>query len=71
MLPLLSVCLSVCQGLHTKVLQVCSKCLGIPVDKIYHVDTSSDKVANSSPTAASSSTDLYGAAVQVCVYVCV
>uniref|UniRef100_A0A3B3ZI89 Xanthine dehydrogenase n=1 Tax=Periophthalmus magnuspinnatus TaxID=409849 RepID=A0A3B3ZI89_9GOBI len=47
------------QGLHTKMIQVCSRALGIP-----HVcETSSHSVANTSPTAASVSSDLNGAAV--------
>ena len=45
--------------------QVCSRVLDIPIDKIHLIDTSSDKVPNSSPTAASFSSDLYGMAVKV------
>ena len=45
--------------------QVCSHVLDIPIDKIHLIDTSSDKVPNSSPTAGSMSSDLYGMAVKV------
>ncbi|XP_033824848.2 xanthine dehydrogenase/oxidase-like [Periophthalmus magnuspinnatus] len=51
------------QGLHTKMIQVCSRALGIPVTKIHVCETSSHSVANTSPTAASVSSDLNGAAV--------
>lgn len=51
------------QGLHTKMVQVCSRTLGVPVSKIHVCETSSHSVANTSPTAASASSDLNGAAV--------
>jgi xanthine dehydrogenase/oxidase len=50
------------QGLHTKVCQVAAQAFGIPVEDVYVNDTSTDKVANTIPTAASMSTDLYGMA---------
>ena len=53
------------KGLHTKMIQVCSHVLDIPISKIHLIDASSDKVPNCSPTAASSSSDLYGMAVKV------
>ena len=53
------------QGLHTKMVQVCSRCLGISVDVIHISETSTNTVANASATAASSSSDLYGMAVKV------
>lgn len=53
------------QGLHTKMVQVCSHCLGIPVDAVHISETSTNTVANASATAASSSSDLYGMAVKV------
>lgn len=53
------------QGLHTKMVQVCSRCLGIPVDVVHISETSTNTVANASATAASSSSDLYGMAVKV------
>lgn len=51
------------QGLHTKICQVAATELGIPLDKVFVSETATDKVANSSPTAASASTDMYGMAV--------
>ena len=48
------------QGLHTKVCQVAAQSFGIPVEHVYINDSSTDKVANTIPTAASMSTDLYG-----------
>ncbi len=50
------------QGLHTKVCQVAATAFGISIDKVYIDDTSTDKVANTIPTAASMSTDMYGMA---------
>jgi xanthine dehydrogenase/oxidase len=50
------------QGLHTKVCQVAAQAFGIPHGDVYVNDSSSDKVANSQPTAASMSTDMYGMA---------
>ncbi|XP_045494604.1 xanthine dehydrogenase-like [Colias croceus] len=51
------------QGLFTKMIQVASKVLDIEVSKIHISEMSTDKVPNSSPTAASVSSDLYGMAV--------
>lgn len=53
------------QGLHTKMVQVCSCLLEIPADRIHILETNSSVVPNASPTAASYSTDLYGMAVKV------
>jgi xanthine dehydrogenase/oxidase len=50
------------QGLHTKVCQVAAQAFGISIDSVYINDTSTDKVANTQPTAASMSTDQYGMA---------
>uniref|UniRef100_M4C5A8 Xanthine dehydrogenase n=1 Tax=Hyaloperonospora arabidopsidis (strain Emoy2) TaxID=559515 RepID=M4C5A8_HYAAE len=50
------------QGLHTKVIQVAALAFGIPHEQIHIDDTSTDKVPNSQPSAASMSTDLYGMA---------
>ena len=50
------------QGLHTKVCQVAAQAFGIPVQDVYVNDSSTDKVANTLPSAASMSTDLYGMA---------
>ena len=46
-------------------IQVSSRCLSIPVEKIFLCDTATDKIANATATAASVSSDLYGGAVQV------
>uniref|UniRef100_A0A8D0DGT1 Xanthine dehydrogenase/oxidase n=1 Tax=Sander lucioperca TaxID=283035 RepID=A0A8D0DGT1_SANLU len=51
------------QGLHTKMVQVASRVLGIPCSKIHISETSTNTVPNTSPTAASASSDLNGAAV--------
>lgn len=51
------------QGLHTKVLQVAASVLKIPIERIHIQETSTDKVPNTSPTAASTGSDLNGAAV--------
>ncbi|XP_065173830.1 xanthine dehydrogenase-like [Atheta coriaria] len=52
------------QGLHTKMIQVASKVLGIPIDMIHTSEVSTDKVPNTIPTAASVSSDLNGMAVK-------
>ncbi|GFN93063.1 xanthine dehydrogenase/oxidase-like [Plakobranchus ocellatus] len=51
------------QGLHTKMIQVVSRELDIPVANIHVSETSTSTVPNTGPTAASMSSDLYGAAV--------
>ncbi|KAK9811378.1 hypothetical protein WJX72_002855 [[Myrmecia] bisecta] len=51
------------QGLHTKVAQVAAAALNVPLSSVYIAETATDKVPNASPTAASASSDLYGAAV--------
>uniref|UniRef100_A0A8C9JMP0 Xanthine dehydrogenase n=1 Tax=Panthera tigris altaica TaxID=74533 RepID=A0A8C9JMP0_PANTA len=51
------------QGLHTKMVQVASRALKIPTSKIYISETSTNTVPNTSPTAASVSTDLNGQAI--------
>jgi len=51
------------QGLYTKMLQVCSHALGVPLRDIVHQATSTAKVPNTSATAASSGSDLNGEAV--------
>ncbi|KAK3741267.1 hypothetical protein QZH41_002952 [Actinostola sp. cb2023] len=53
------------QGLHTKMVQVASRALGIPASKIHLSETSTNTVPNTSPTAASASSDLNGMAVKV------
>jgi xanthine dehydrogenase large subunit len=52
------------QGLYTKMLQICSHDLGVPMERIRQMPTSTDKVPNTPPTAASSGTDLNGQAVR-------
>ncbi|XP_028998370.1 xanthine dehydrogenase/oxidase [Betta splendens] len=52
------------QGLHTKMVQIASRVLGIPSSKIHISETNTNTVPNTSPTAASASSDLNGAAVQ-------
>jgi len=51
------------QGLHTKILCVAMKELGLPADRIRLMHTRTDKVPNTSATAASSGSDLNGMAV--------
>ena len=53
------------QGLHTKMVQVCARALGIPPSKVHVSEMATNTVPNASPTAASFSTDLYGMAVKV------
>ena len=50
------------QGLHTKVCQVVAHALGCPLSSVHVAETATDKVPNASPTAASASSDMYGAA---------
>ncbi|OHT14122.1 aldehyde oxidase and xanthine dehydrogenase [Tritrichomonas foetus] len=58
------------QGLNTKLIQIIADTLRVPYDKIRIDTTNTNKVANTSPTAASSGTDLngwslYNACVQI------
>ncbi len=50
------------QGVHTRVRQIVADELGIGYDRVIVAPTSTDKNNNTSPTAASSGTDLNGAA---------
>ncbi len=52
------------QGLHTKMIEVCADTLGVPTSTVRNMDTRTDKVPNTSATAASSGTDLNGQAVR-------
>ncbi|PSB06850.1 xanthine dehydrogenase molybdopterin binding subunit [filamentous cyanobacterium CCP2] len=52
------------QGLHTKMLQVAAQALGVKIDRFRMMPTSTDKVPNTSATAASSGSDLNGQAVR-------
>ncbi|XP_020244476.1 xanthine dehydrogenase-like isoform X2 [Asparagus officinalis] len=51
------------QGLHTKVAQIAASSFNIPLSSVFISDTSTDKVPNTTSTAASASSDMYGAAV--------
>lgn len=51
------------QGLHTKMIQVASSALQIPCECIHIAETATDKVPNTSATAASAGSDLNGMAV--------
>ncbi|MGW0992462.1 xanthine dehydrogenase molybdopterin binding subunit [Streptomyces sp. NPDC002523] len=52
------------QGLHTKMIQVAATTLGIPPHKVRLAPTRTDKVPNTSATAASSGADLNGGAIK-------
>jgi len=52
------------QGLHTKMVQVCARVLGVPHNKVHTSEMATNTVANASPTAASVGSDLYGMAVK-------
>lgn len=51
------------QGLHTKMAQVAARALGVPADDVMVRETSTETVPNSSPTAGSASSDIYGMAI--------
>jgi len=51
------------QGLHTKIRQIAAETLGLPLDAVRIMATRTDKIPNTSATAASAGTDLNGAAV--------
>ncbi|NRD58964.1 xanthine dehydrogenase molybdopterin binding subunit, partial [Corallococcus exiguus] len=58
------------QGLHTKIQGVAMRELGLPADLVRVAHTATDKVPNTSATAASSGSDLNGAAVrEACIQV--
>ena len=52
------------QGLHTKMIQVAATALGVPLDYVRLAPTRTDKVPNTSATAASSGADINGGAVK-------
>ncbi|MFP5283058.1 MAG: xanthine dehydrogenase molybdopterin binding subunit [Actinomycetes bacterium] len=52
------------QGLHTKMIQVAATALGVPLDLVRLAPTRTDKVPNTSATAASSGADLNGGAIR-------
>jgi xanthine dehydrogenase large subunit len=51
------------QGLFTKIQQIAADSLGVSLERVRLMPTRTDKVPNTSPTAASAGTDLNGAAV--------
>ena len=51
------------QGLHTKMVAICAHELGVPTAQVRIMNTTTDKVPNTSATAASSGSDLNGQAV--------
>ena len=51
------------QGLHTKMLTIAARALGLPHERVRVMFTRTDQVPNTSPTAASTGSDLNGAAV--------
>ena len=52
------------QGLHTKILPIAADALGVGLELVRIMPTRTDKVPNTSATAASSGSDLNGAAVR-------
>jgi xanthine dehydrogenase large subunit len=52
------------QGLYVKVAQVVAECFGIEVGRVHITATTTGKVPNTSPTAASSGSDLNGMAAK-------
>ena len=56
------------QGLYTKMLQVAAQALGVPMSQFRAMPTATDKIPNTSPTAASSGSDLNGQAVRAACY---
>jgi xanthine dehydrogenase large subunit len=52
------------QGLHTKMLEVACRALGVRPERLLLTPTSTDKVPNTSATAASSGSDLNGQAIK-------
>ena len=52
------------QGLHTKMIQVAATALGVPLSYVRLAPTRTDKVPNTSATAASSGADINGGAVK-------
>lgn len=53
------------QGLHTKMISVAVEVLRCDISRVRISETATDKVANTSPTAASASSDLNGMAVRI------
>jgi xanthine dehydrogenase large subunit len=58
------------QGLHTKIQQIAAEGLGVELDSVRVMPTRTDKIPNTSATAASAGSDLNGAAVlDACVQI--
>ncbi|KAL1490731.1 hypothetical protein ABEB36_013379 [Hypothenemus hampei] len=57
------------QGIHTKIIQVVSRALEISTDKIRTASTNTYVVPNTSPTAASTGSDINGMAVLASLYI--
>ncbi|XP_077980210.1 xanthine dehydrogenase/oxidase-like [Glandiceps talaboti] len=53
------------QGLHTQTIQIASRVLRIPFERIQVNETSTDKVPNATATGASTGTELFGTAVKI------
>lgn len=53
------------QGVNTKIAQVAAKAFGLPIEKIRIHTTNTQRIANTSPTAASAAADLNGKATQI------
>ncbi|KAJ2726263.1 hypothetical protein GGI07_000740 [Coemansia sp. Benny D115] len=51
------------QGLHTKMAMIAAETLGVSLDAVFISETATNTVANTSPTAASASSDLNGYAI--------
>ncbi|KAJ1726090.1 hypothetical protein LPJ61_005428 [Coemansia biformis] len=51
------------QGLHTKMAMVAAETLEVPLDTVFISETATNTAANTSPTAASASSDLNGYAI--------
>jgi len=51
------------QGLHTKMAGLAASLFDIPIDAVHIAETNTDKVANTTATAASSGSDLNGGAI--------
>lgn len=52
------------QGLHTKMAMIAAEELQVPLENVFISETSTNTVANASPSAASASSDLNGGAVK-------
>ncbi|ODV89306.1 hypothetical protein CANCADRAFT_32605 [Tortispora caseinolytica NRRL Y-17796] len=52
------------QGLHTKMAMICAHELQVPLDNVFISETATNTVPNTSPSAASASSDLNGGAVK-------